>query len=275
MLNDRQVIIVAAFATLLTACGAEKSKDKQTEDFYDEKLHASDQSACNAKGYVYNNLGAECMEDIALAKWDCSSAGLMTHLAEGDKAKTATKYYESELAKLSVKLDAGFALHQCGDDAGGTVYLVIVNKGRTDKEATIEIENVSFEAAPKALVRFASDFPSVGAECLAMPIEHVASIRDDKDIWAPGPVAAPSDLKVKVIVPVAYAEKLKIFSDAGCTTADAFVTINAGAKTGTFYVKASSTASDDIEVSAELSGDAAADYPAIESTSIHVVNIAE
>ncbi len=122
-----------ASITIVIGCGSEKSKDEQADDFYDEKLHTADTKTCNDAGNLYDALDGACKTDVKLATWACTRAEVGTH---ADPTLAAT-----DLAQLDTYITQGFELHQCGETAN-EIYLMIVNKGKTSKEATLEIRRM-------------------------------------------------------------------------------------------------------------------------------------
>jgi hypothetical protein len=243
---------------LVVSCGSEKSKDEQANEFYAEKLHSADEKACNDKGFMYDNLEAKCLESadqtVKLATWSCTRDGLAAHLAERDPAKAAADTDQEALASVDAEIADGYELHQCGDDAAGITYLVLIKKGKTSKEATLEIKHAAVVPPPKPFLRLvpSTDDAKVDA-CVAYTIENTVAGSGSSSAGKAN-VASDVQITLKLDANAASASKASLYTDEGCKTAGAAsgttITMKAGTNAATYWFKATEVDAHTVDASA-------------------------
>jgi hypothetical protein len=219
---------VVALVALVQGCSGvvPNDADAKAQAFYDEKLHTEDEKACNAAGSFYDNTSAECLTSVKLASWSCTRSGLEAQLA----AAGTTASNASAMGHVDDYLKSGYEMHQCGED-GATVLVVLVRKGRSGDEATLEMERVVFDGRDRPKLQFSYDAHSAGAvgDCQEAKLE----------LWGTGADTAREEVAatetVVVQLTLTPADKVRTYADAECKNEITTASIEAGKSSVLFF----------------------------------------
>jgi hypothetical protein len=257
-------VYLAAACSGLVPEDTEAAKEKEAQEFYAEKLHTDEQTACNDRGFLYDNIAATCVDSIKLAAWTCERNALASRLLE---VATADRDDAAGLATLDAKLDDGFEMHQCGEDDEHNIYLIIVKRDRTGDEATIEIERVALPAggSSKPFVRFSMNksAPEDVGNCQRLSLEHWAEVGFGGEARLE---EVPVDADLHVSVHSTSASSITFYTDAKCSEEGKDFVIGDGLSSVDIYYSFSSE--DSTSVVAEADG-----YEATEPESVGAVDL--